>query len=299
MKKHMLPPQYLAVSVLGFVLVGAGTAHAASTVAAIWSYQTTSVYNDTAAYNIGVFDSGDFSNHYDSFDKSTTASKISVSASEGEIHLYNQFESPGGYNPNNQGGGHRIQARVGGGFEDTITITDSARTGQAGTYTGSIRINLAQQSFGIAQEEFRVGVGSTMGNARGVAYDYAFTTGNSSSYARVASADPVVSMDQIINFTVPIVFGQSFGIAVWTESYFYTKGYIQSASFGEHDASHTVNWAGTVLVEDSTGTDLDPESYSLASGSGTNYVSAVPEPTSMLLFGLGVVAVSLRRERRC
>ncbi len=273
--------------------LSAPSSFAAATVGANWGYMAPG--NSSGSLNPEVF-SGDMSSRSSSYTRSSAVSNISVTASNGEIHLLNTYNVPEG------GTYYFASAQVGGGFEDTIIISDPLRNGQTGTYVGSFRVDLSYHaenaSFGI--NLFGVGVGSTLANARSASLNSFHNNGGITTYEYVGFAEQGVgSIDGIYNFSVPFTFGTSFGIAVWMESHISTGGVTKAGQVMEHDASHTVNWAGTVSVMDNDvqggdqGTFLAPGSYGFSSGSGTDYagpIGVVPEPSIVSLFAMGGIA---------
>jgi len=277
----------------------------ATTVAASWDYQSATNNFDQGGFNSGALNNGDFSNYYGSFERIKSGSAISVSATVGQIRLLNEFSiSEGRYGRFSSSS--LIDATVAGGFQDSLTITDTNRTGQRGVYTGSIKVNLVYTASGNVgnRNVFGVGVGSNMANASAASNKVFYDNGGISTYAYKGFPDGAVGpqsfTNEILSFSVPFTFGEAFGMAVWMKSYIGTPGRTTLASAISHDASHTVEWAGTVLVEDAVGTDLVPGSYTLTSTSGQNYVTAIPEPSSVLLgaFGLVLGALRLRRSRK-
>lgn len=108
--------------------------------------------------------------------------------------------------------------------------------------------------------------------------------------------------NQSLAFSIPFTYGTPFDVAVTM----YSNIRLDSANYDNqnvgysvtHDAGNTVTWGGTVSVLDNNSAPVDLQDISMNSGSGTNYLAPIPEPsTTVLLLGAGVFGLALVRRR--
>ncbi|RYD48695.1 MAG: hypothetical protein EOP85_03060 [Verrucomicrobiaceae bacterium] len=253
-----------------------------ATVAASWDYQTVANNFDQGGTNTGVF-SNNFSQSLGSFAKSTADSTIAVSATEGRVHLLNTFTIGNG-TIGRFSLGQLVNATVAGGFSDRLIIVDPNRSGQSGVFTGSIRVHLNYEATAAtgSRNVFGVGAGDSLASARTASQNVFYDNGGISTYAYLGftASSPQSYNNRIVSFAVPFTFGQEFGMAVWMESNIGTEGRTSIGTAKRHNASNSVEWAGTVAVKDSSGADLAPGSFQLTSTSGQNYLLPIMGPAT-------------------
>jgi hypothetical protein len=171
---------------------------------------------------------------------------------------------------------------------DLILISDEDLNGQQGVFNGVVYVDMDYSSSGTPAATyanfFSVGVGSSVDSSN---YGFLGFDQNPQSYQSVP-----------LNFSVNFTFGTAFDLAVTMTSNIninvLTNGPGGSIT---HDASNTVTWGGVVSVQNSSLQPLDPGEYALSSGSGTNYINPVPEPSTLGLFAGAVAAIFGFRRR--
>ena len=221
-----------------------------------------------------------------SYSHQNAAQNLSANAFMGEIKIFNEVVRT------NTG---TSQGMAAGGFQDMITISDPARTGNQGVFNGSLRIDMDQVTTGSWYSNFfGVSVWDSMGAARVSLSDgYA-------SYAQIAYNffyTAPISIHTDLAFSVAFTFGTPFDIGVWMTSSAQVGGYGEPGTV-RHDATHTLAWNGVTSIQDTTtGTTLAPGDYTATGAQGMNWAGPVPEPSTALLM-FGSAAMLLLRRRR-
>ena len=186
---------------------------------------------------------------------------------------------------------------IAGGFQEMITINDSARTGHAGVFTGSIHIHMDQIATGQAYNNlFGVAVAGSMGEAK------FWSSGNNGAGGYALQTynwfgGTPVSLDNDLPFSIGFTFGTAFDVGVWMRSFIEVGGYGNPGTI-QHNALNTLAWNGISSVQDTTmGQTVAPEDYTATGSQGMNWAGPVPEPASGLLFGMAAVHFLVRRPR--
>jgi hypothetical protein len=184
-------------------------------------------------------------------------------------------------------------SRMRSSWVDSVLISDPELDGEAGVFNGVIYVDMDYSSSGtpgsINNNFFSVGVGNAVGNS-----SYA-SVGFDLSGAQSYNSTPVA-------FSISFTFGTAFDFAVNMTSYIGLSngGNLGGGGSITHNAANTVTWGGVVSVQDSSFQVVNPGDYSLSSTSGTNYLSPIPEPSSVLLVlgAIGAVCGFRRRTSR-
>jgi hypothetical protein len=195
------------------------------------------------------------------------------------------------------------QAVVDVGFQDNITISDPSRNGQAGTYVGTMRLEMDHAGHGSHDfnyyNMFGLAISSSIENARGAFEGF----GSYAMFYRDYLGQPLDDVDVTLQFSIPFTFGTPFGIGAYMTSTAKTGFGGGSLTGGTpvsilHDATNTAEWGGTVAVLDNTNTALAPDAYTMTSGSGTDYAQAIPEPSTGALLAFSALSLLQLRRRR-
>ena len=222
-----------------------------------------------------------------SYSHSNAAHNLSGNAFMGSVKLFNDVVRT--TNGTSRGA-------IAGGFQEMITISDPARTGHAGVFTGSIHIHMDQVATGQAYNNlFGVIVLDSMASA-------IFAMGEPSigTYARQTYnwfGGTPISLDNDLAFSIGFTFGTAFDIGVWMRSYVEVGGYGNPGTI-QHNALNTLAWNGISSVQDTTmGQTVAPEDYTATGSQGMNWAGPVPEPASGFLLGMAAVHFLVRRPR--
>jgi hypothetical protein len=231
--------------------------------------------NDNQGYNPTVGNS--------SYSHGNAAHNLSGNAFMGSVKLFNEVVRT--TNGTSRGA-------IAGGFQEMITISDPARTGNQGVFTGSIHIHMDQTVTGqVYNNLFGVYVAGSMGLAKNPGGKYA-----EQSYNWFGSAP--ISLDNDLAFSIGFTFGTAFDVGVWMASYVEVGGYGSPGTI-QHNALNTLAWNGISAVQDTTmGQTVAPEDYTATGSQGMDWAEAVPEPASGLLLGMAAVHFLVRRPRR-
>ena len=176
-----------------------------------------------------------------------------------------------------------LQGRAKAYFEDNITVL--APSGSTLT-EGLLRLDYRLTG------NLDAGGGVSSANAS-VAFKLGAVAGSGSFGFDVHSFDASVSgsdsqtFDQIVSLEFPITFGDPHRIAA--------SLFVDVARGGSADFSHTAELETVILTD--TDHVLIPD-FSMSSNSGTNYLSSVPEPSSMLYLSMLTMLHFSRRNRR-
>ena len=224
-----------------------------------------------------------------SYSHDNAAHSLAGSASMGRVQLFNEVvRSTNGTS----------RGAIGGGFQEMITISDPARTGHQGVFTGSVHIDLDQTVTGqVYNNLFGVSVAESMAAAM------YWATGNGGlfpgGYAYQAYnwfGSTPISLGNDLAFSVGFTFGTAFDIGVWIRSYIEVGNYGTPGSI-LHDAV-SLTWNGISSVQDTTtATTLTPGDYTAMGSQGANFANPVPEPGTAVLALMGGVGFLIRRRR--
>ncbi len=141
-----------------------------------------------------------------------------------------------------------------------------------------------------------------LANNPAMAYDpenfYQFDQGETWAIEDVG-ANRLVTIDQIVSFAVPFVYGTAFTLG------FYGKAIAVEDSYGTGtdangstaDFAHTIKWVDKGFVVAADGSGPHSTSFALTSLSGFDYSPAIPEPATWGLMVVGFAAVGAMARR--
>lgn len=112
-------------------------------------------------------------------------------------------------------------------------------------------------------------------------------------YANGSTSGSADFLNTDIPLEINFIYGTSFDLGI------YLNVVAWAGNNGAHvvsDFSHTSTWEGITDIEDAFGNPVTD--YSFSSTSGVNYINAVPEPSTTVLFiGAGAFVIALARRR--
>lgn len=275
--------------------------------------------NLPALFGSANCNSDTFSGNGSVTESATYNSGLTSNQSQGTVGLGTLHLSASNSAPNNS---YFSAAGANGGWTETLVANAANQAGHAGVTVVALKVtgSLAAHGFAGASSFQLTGYkdknqltiyglsglynygsqSNPIGTDRqianwSVATDYYYVSGQGLN-------DASATIDDTINFAIPVTLGQSFSFGV----YGYALAGMRSASgvagisTAGTDFSHTVTWGGVVGIYDSNGQLLSD--YSLTSASGADwtrpFTAPVPEPESyaMMLVGLGLLRLMVRRK---
>lgn len=228
-----------------------------------------------------------------------------ASASAGQLRAYSEARSAPG------SGYFGIFASNSAYFRDDFLFESAGRAGTTGTVQIKFTVDGTLAVARNSSQGYVSGIDSTVrANA-----DYTFKGGtNGPAFSKSESlrtdayataqgvaahtGSPFLGIEQ--TYTIPFTFGTVLeGVELRINSNAQAIGRPDFSSSAVADLSHTANWGGFGELRDASGTLLTD--YTFTSGSGfdfTQSITAVPEPSSMILGMIGCSAIALRRRFR-
>ena len=228
-----------------------------------------------------------------------------ASASAGQLRAYSEARSAPG------SGFFGIYAANTAYFRDDFLFES---TGRAGT-TGTVQIKFTVDGSLAVQRNSTQGYVAGIDSTVRATADYTFKAGtNGPSFSKNESLRTAVyAASQGVSahtgslflgieqtYTVPFTFGATLeGVELRINTHAQSIGRPGFSSSALADLSHTANWGGFGEVRDAGGNLVND--YTFTSASGFNYtqsITAVPEPSSLLLGMIGCSALAWRRRAR-
>lgn len=202
------------------------------------------------------------------------------------------------------------RALANGGWNESFTISDPAHNGQSGFTLVKINVNGTLYAQGFAgssnlgvtgykdhsQLTIYNGAGAyfSRGQSDLISTDRQYASWSASSYGyseNVASR----TINDSITLAVPITYGTPFTLGIYAagSAGMRSSSGVAGNSLANLDFSNTLSWGGIMSVLDNTGAPVT--GYSLISGTGIDWANPVPEPSTLSLLALGVLAMCRRR----
>lgn len=225
------------------------------------------------------------------------------SASFGQLRTYGRFSAQDG----GLSGGWAFATA---GWRDDFFIDKPGHTGTTGTVEMRFTIDGRLDASRASSLGYTPGVDDNIL----AAVDYFFTPGVGRERIQMTqglitstnAAANAISQNQGTSFLgieqiylVPVTFGTTLqGVTLEVRSRANATRTWDLTAIAESDIEHTANWGGFGAVRDANGNILTD--YTFSSGSGFNYavgISAVPEPSSCVLFGACAGLGALQRFR--
>lgn len=236
-----------------------------------------------------------------SFSNASVTNSSSALAGLGKIKL-----SASNLAPNNSS---FARAAAHGGWNETMTVVDPAKTGQSGFALVDIQVSGTLNAAGFAGlsefwltaykngQELTIYGGTSpyidRGNSDLISTDrQRFRWSVATDFVGDVDSKAV---DDVVTLAVPVTYGQSFtlGIYAYASAGMRSSSGVPGSSSSSLDFSHSLYWGGisSMMVGGSPA-----PGFTVNSASGINWANPIPEPTSIAAIVLGAVGL-IRRPR--
>lgn len=208
-------------------------------------------------------------------------------------------------------------AAVNAGFGELVTINNPALTGQQGSMTAAILLDvspgLITQNSGppgvqsqVILDWYLYTTGTVLSSPGGTITGHYTEDDETPEVSYICGAGPTcldpAPGSVLIPLTWSFTFGQSFSLDMQMSAFATATGTgYDAGSFaaeGSLNFLNTVAWQGITSVTQGDGSPVD---FTITSESGTDYtqaITAVPAPAGLWLLGSGIVALAARRRRQ-
>lgn len=256
-------------------------------------------YPSSATVNELAFSGNASASRSASFTNSTISNFASTTFALGWGKLYASNTSP-----NNAS---FAQANAGGGWTDRYTITNPAKTGQAGIFVFGIAVDGLLSASGPSGRALlnvtayvngnQLDIYGTKGAYHNNGSSTPIATDRQTGWWEVASApDASLGVNSVVTFAAPFVFGTPFSLGVYAQAQAGQRSTAGSttpstalANFGS-----TLTWAGINSIRQGDGTAITGSTVS--ADSGTDWTGPiVPAPAGSAVLALAGLAAARRR----
>jgi hypothetical protein len=210
----------------------------------------------------------------------TSAITGSALATFGQLSLINNVSIP-------DGNGEQGHSTISSSWVDSVLISSPGLDGTTGTLNAVVYLTVDYSRIGTPQQYLydllavEIGDGSPTTSYAHVQYDY--------GVGLPVTASP-------INFSIEFTFGEAFNFNVSLLSMLMLNANNGDGATVTTDVN--LDWGGVVSVQNASSQPLAPGTFTMTSESGTDWLQAVPEPSTALLV-LGAVGLAgLRRQMR-